>query len=197
MTREEAIKFAGEKINMVSLADMEQAVGNFLNSFRDPTPPEPAPNSRYIAGGLEPGKERRITVLAQALRPLKFDAIAFQGVSGALVAPVIGFILRKPLIAVRKGEKSHTTRKVEFGIATPKTYVIVDDFISTGETIKQIVLNIAAYYPESKCVGIGLWSDHAVYDTLGPIVSRTHRIGQSGEDPPMFCYEVPVWSVPQ
>jgi adenine/guanine phosphoribosyltransferase-like PRPP-binding protein len=97
---------------------------------------------------------------AKALRLFRkknpFDAIAFRGNSGAAIAYPLSFKLQIPLICVRKGP-SHSPFKVE-GCSNAKTYVIVDDFIESGNTIKRIRKAINTdYRSEPKLVGILLY----------------------------------------
>ena|ERR1051326_2464906 len=70
----------------------------------------------------------------------QFDAIAFRGMSGALVAPAVAARLKKNLLMVRK-ESAHSNRLVE-GIRYPQRYIIVDDFISSGATVQAIRGNL-------------------------------------------------------
>jgi hypothetical protein len=119
-------------------------------------------NSRYIKDGLELGKEEVIDKLIAQLQHKQFDAVAFRGVSGALVAPVIAYMMKKPLIAVRKDEPSHADRGriVESGIEQDEfTYIIVDDFVSTGTTLAVVMAEIAKVFPKAKCLGAALWYD--------------------------------------
>lgn len=67
----------------------------------------------------------------------EFDSIAFRGLSGALLAPALAIGLEKSLIAVRKNESRHSGLKVE-GDQAARSYIIVDDFVSTGETVREI-----------------------------------------------------------
>lgn len=77
---------------------------------------------------------------AKALRLFRkkhpFDAIAFRGNSGAAIAYPLSFKLQIPLICIRKGA-SHSPLKLE-GCTNARTYVIVDDFIDSGNTMNQI-----------------------------------------------------------
>ncbi len=66
-----------------------------------------------------------------------FDAIAFCGYSGAAIAAVLSWELNIPMIAVRK-EQSHDNQ-MTFGVRSINSYIIVDDFVSSGETINRIV----------------------------------------------------------
>jgi adenine/guanine phosphoribosyltransferase-like PRPP-binding protein len=85
-------------------------------------------------------------------RGLKFDAIACRGVSGLLIAPIVAMRLGKFLIVVRKGEKTHSCYEVE-GDHGAQRYVILDDFIDAGDTVKAITSKIYAVNPEARCAG--------------------------------------------
>jgi adenine/guanine phosphoribosyltransferase-like PRPP-binding protein len=87
------------------------------------------------------------------LSHLDFDTIAFRGLSGALLAPVIAMKMGKELIAVRKGEKCHSYRMLEGNTAVER-YVIVDDFVSCGDTVRAILDEVYAVAPEAKCIGV-------------------------------------------
>lgn len=89
----------------------------------------------------------------------KFDAIAFTGMSGGLVAPALAAKLKKPLLMVRKGSLkglTHSTKRVE-GITYAQTYLIIDDCIATGRTIKRIKRAITKFAPMAKPVGIYMY----------------------------------------
>jgi adenine/guanine phosphoribosyltransferase-like PRPP-binding protein len=85
-------------------------------------------------------------------RGLEFDAIACRGVSGLLIAPVVAMRLNKTLIVVRKGEKTHSGYKVE-GDHGAKRYLILDDFIDGGDTVRITIKDIYATNPAARCVG--------------------------------------------
>jgi adenine/guanine phosphoribosyltransferase-like PRPP-binding protein len=102
---------------------------------------------------LNPRKlKNRIQKCVNILTPLKnnFDSIAFMGISGALVAPAVASELGKHLIAVRKEITRHSTHNVEVGFKKPKNYIIIDDFVDSGSTIKSIVQNIQRRHPQAK-----------------------------------------------
>lgn len=71
----------------------------------------------------------------------KFDALAFQGVSGASVAFPLSFDLGIPIIAVRKKNENSHGRFVE-GPCGVKKYAIIDDFICSGDTVLRIIESI-------------------------------------------------------
>ncbi len=70
-----------------------------------------------------------------------FDAIAFSGSSGAAIAYPISYLLKLPLIHVRKDKSHYGNSKVE-GCINSNKYIIIDDFISSGATIKRIIKTI-------------------------------------------------------
>lgn len=95
--------------------------------------------------------QRFVRKAHEFLRGLDFDAIAFMGTSGALVAPMLAAKMKKGLILVRKGgprsNGSHSASVVE-GALDSKRYVIVDDFICSGRTVKSIVSKLEKYMPK-------------------------------------------------
>jgi adenine/guanine phosphoribosyltransferase-like PRPP-binding protein len=91
---------------------------------------------------------------------LSYDAIAFRGTSGAAVAFPLSAELGKPLIHVRKS-LGHSKLKVE-GYYGAKTYIIVDDFVESGKTLRVIKNSIIRAYRGAMvhipvCVGIILY----------------------------------------
>ena len=99
---------------------------------------------------------------------LKFDALAFTGSSGSCVAFTMSVALNIPVIYVRKeGEQSHgAVVESNSGAQRIGKYLIVDDFIASGSTVRKIYTGIEL---DSKnrslkaptCVGIYL------YDSCG------------------------------
>lgn len=105
---------------------------------------------------LIPSKERSKAVekAIKALSKHNFDSIAFMGMSGALVAPTIASRMNKELLMVRKkDEKRHSSFDVE-GYSISKRFVIVDDFVCSGETVTYILDQIKEFAPDSICIGI-------------------------------------------
>lgn len=65
----------------------------------------------------------------------------------------MSFLTKTHLICVRK-DKAHTCKKVEGAIGVER-YLIVDDFICSGKTIKKIISAL-----KGKPVGILLYNDY-------------------------------------
>jgi adenine/guanine phosphoribosyltransferase-like PRPP-binding protein len=89
---------------------------------------------------------------------LKIDAIVFTGISGAAFAFPLSVSLKIPLLCIRK-EKSHSNKKLE-GAREFGNYIIVDDFIDTGATIKKIINTTKRAVPGSKPVGVFLYNQY-------------------------------------
>lgn len=103
-------------------------------------------------------RQRAITEAVRALRTsaLEFDVIVCCGMSGALVAPDVARKLNKKLVIVRKRDGSHG-HDVELCFNEDiGNYVIVDDLIESGKTIKLIRRRLHCY--KGRCVGIYLYN---------------------------------------
>jgi len=91
--------------------------------------------------------ETVVSIIKSAKRELchmEFDSFAFSGFSGALVAPVLAMNLNKTMIHVRKESdlrNSHAYRLLE-GDFDAKKYIIIDDFIGSGNTVDYIISTI-------------------------------------------------------
>jgi adenine/guanine phosphoribosyltransferase-like PRPP-binding protein len=81
-----------------------------------------------------------------------FDSIACCGVSGLMVVPQIAELLNKHIIVVRKGEKCYSEFRTE-GVA-PFRYIILDDLICSGGTVKHIKRVLKEEYSRSQCMGV-------------------------------------------
>jgi orotate phosphoribosyltransferase len=122
---------------------------------------QPCIISDYFEEALHPSCLR--ILIRRAMRHLKnakveFDTIAFRGVSGMLFGPTLAVYMNKAMIVVRKDETRHSKHSVEGNRATEK-YIIVDDFIATGETVKNIASKIMdwqnrAGYKSATCQAI-------------------------------------------
>lgn len=109
-------------------------------------------HTSYLHAGLD--IRWRKQVIEKSVRWLRkrsadFDAIAFCGVSGALIAPCLADALEKPLILVRKESDGnrHSDRIVEGDFR--RRYIIVDDFTASGTTVRHVIDSIA-YVAEAK-----------------------------------------------
>lgn len=89
-----------------------------------------------------------------------FDAIAFTGLSGSVIAGAVALAMDKYLYCVRKSEENRHSDHVVEGPYTGLRYVIIDDFISTGSTIRRIRDMVATHTDNAAVlVGVYLWRD--------------------------------------
>ncbi len=121
--------------------------------------------------------DRCITKTVEIMLLHPFEAIAFSGTSGAAMAYILSYRLGIPLICVRKkGDDGHHTRTfggvrgLLEGHIDAATYLIVDDWISSGATVKRIAETIRQRSPNARCVGILLYqgSDWSNWQELAP-----------------------------
>lgn len=95
----------------------------------------------WLADMLQP--ETRKEIVNRCVKFLrryqdKFDFIAYRGMSGAMIAGPVAYRLNKPTTVIRKpDENKHSNNNVE-GMLTGR-YIILDDFISSGETVESIM----------------------------------------------------------
>jgi adenine/guanine phosphoribosyltransferase-like PRPP-binding protein len=125
--------------------------------------------SNYLFDVLN-GKQlqRRVRLTADLIRDRvgldTFRNIAFRGISGALVAPALAVLLEKNLLVVRKPNESAHTRSLVEGNKSHAPYIIVDDFISSGDTIRHIVEAVKAFDDSAKLVAIVCYARHSFRD---------------------------------
>lgn len=110
----------------------------------------------------------RIADQLEALRKKQsFTGMVFRGQSGAALAYPLSARLHIPLICVRKqGEKSHGF-DVEGPQANVRRFIILDDFIETGQTIKDLLKamddqnkwNKPSKHNRVRCSGIVLYDE--------------------------------------
>lgn len=91
------------------------------------------------------------------------DAIAFTGSSGAAIAFPLALRYKLPLIMVRKPHEDSHGYFVDCNYAgLIKNFMIVDDFVCTGKTVRQILAKIAIRSRRNgdrppTCIGIYQW----------------------------------------
>lgn len=123
---------------------------------------------RITAGGILQGckhttillnhKERNrvINECSTYLGGIDFDSIVVCGTSGLLVGPQVSERLNKNITIVRKKNEKRYSPFVIEGVH-PGRYVVLDDLVCSGSTLKYILRNINEEYPTSKCVGVYMY----------------------------------------
>ena len=102
-----------------------------------------------------------LLVSEKVIKDHNIDSIAFTGASGSAMAYLLSYHLRLPLLHVRKEkEKSHypTFMNGSFeGWLGAKRYLIVDDIIATGTTVRRIMDVIKGEIYGADCVAMILY----------------------------------------
>jgi len=171
--------------------------------------------SDYLSNVMSPiGLQKVVRKVCSVIKKsgVEFDSIAFRGFSGALVAPLVACRLKKGFLAVRKhkdNEDCHSSYPVEGAVKAHCHYIIIDDIISSGATVWNIVteLNTFKYIDVStngntdyqifkrKCVGVFLYnswvSDKGKGHGFDFETREIHAAyGADTED----SFHLPVWS---
>jgi adenine/guanine phosphoribosyltransferase-like PRPP-binding protein len=133
--------------------------------------PDYSMSSPYLRDLIDPKHLAAIVqVAARCLAKYEYDAIAVRGVSGLLLGPALAIATGKSLIVVRKEESAHAKTGVEGDIAA-RRYIIVDDFVDTGETCRTIVSKIENLMPQVECLGSLACSTLFIYEN-DPLFDR-------------------------
>lgn len=82
-----------------------------------------------------------------------FDSIVCCGISGILVVPQIAELLNKHIVIIRKQSERRYSEFLMEGV-TPNRYIIVDDLICSGDTVRYIKRTIKEECPRANCVGV-------------------------------------------
>lgn len=118
-------------------------------------------SSVYLTDNFSYTVDKATKIISKFRKRMPFEAIAFTGSSGAALAYPLSYKLKIPLIHIRKSIRdNHYGSKLE-GLNDCASYIIVDDFINSGRTIKKIIseINKGNAYKKSECVGIYLFDD--------------------------------------
>lgn len=123
--------------------------------------------AHYIRPAYDIKKRRAILKMLRAMikkSGIEFDTVVCRGISGCLVVPTLADSLRKPFLLIRKeGDGNHSGLLFE-GHAEVQKFIIVDDLIDTGNTIRAILSAMKegnskdTGMPHAKCVGIFLYN---------------------------------------
>lgn len=124
------------------------------------------------------GKTLKQTVKAAAerLKKVNFDTIVCRGNSGLLFASALGVEMEKNILIVRKKtDNSHSVNIVEGEKSSVRKVLIVDDFISTGETVREIHKQVKLALPNGvKFSAIYLYSRDGAKERKFDMVKREY-----------------------
>jgi len=144
--------------------------------------------AKWIAPLIEPAQRRKaVELIRRRILDLPpFEAIAFTGLSGSVLAGAVALEMDKYLYCVRKSNESrHSEYQVE-GPSTGLRYIILDDFICTGSTVDRIIELVNAHTEgKAECVGAYLWRDDEMKTDLLWYTSKLprHKPAEKPVDP--------------
>ena len=132
----------------------------------DPTISSGYLNSAFSPKSLPEIVNQIVKFLGRPYRRKTFDSIVVRGVSGMLVGSPVAYRMKLPLVVVRKSDGNHSGQSVE-GYTYVKNYVVIDDFVSSGDTINEIRAKMQGYN-SAKMTGL------VVYAAYGTNVYQAH-----------------------
>jgi adenine/guanine phosphoribosyltransferase-like PRPP-binding protein len=100
-----------------------------------------------------------VKLCKKALQKVEFDSFVFRGTSGLVVGAPLALQCKKPFGVVHK-PGGHSDKGYK-GFRKPGRYVIVDDFIESGATMRKILRDKVLKERGGKCVAILLYCDTA------------------------------------
>lgn len=104
-------------------------------------------------------RKHAVWVLCNVLAHVNFDTIVCRGVSGLVVAPIVSHLLNKNLTVIRKARENSHSSSIYEGYRKIARYVIIDDFVSTGDTVNEIIETVKNKISiEAECVGVFTYS---------------------------------------
>ncbi len=119
-------------------------------------------DGKYIQGASHTSQilnhKVRNQIIIEAFSNLKkisdtFDSIACCGISGLVVVPQIAELLKKHIVIIRKSnERCYSNFDIE-GVS-PYRYIIIDDLVCSGGTVRHIKNTIKKECPIAKCIGV-------------------------------------------
>lgn len=127
--------------------------------------------------------ENIVSDAREALANVEYDTMIGRGLSGALVIPRLAEALGKEWMIVRKpGDSSHSTRPAEGVLG--RRWLFVDDFISSGETYREVCKAVRKVAEDFETEHVGLWCYEYEYDSYEPADTRTNMIRRGEDKPP-------------
>lgn len=143
-------------------------------------------------------RPQTIESAVEFLREVDFDTVVVSGVSGLLVGPAVAHLLGKKIAVVRKRDdvNNHSCGKVE-GYWGYK-YVIIDDFVASGRTVRFIVDQMKSYAHGCECVGFYSYHPNE-WDGMKPevIAEKFQKAGVRFLNPPEPLPELPPAPAPE
>lgn len=92
-------------------------------------------------------------------KSLRFNTLAVCGYSGIVLGAIVAYRLNLPILVVRKkrDDRSADGYMINGTILDNCRYLILDDLISSGDTVRHIISKIYREYENAKPVGVLLY----------------------------------------
>lgn len=138
--------------------------------------------SSYLETVLDPKHLQRLVdyfvpLLQEMDKVHPFDSIAFRGLSGAMLSPILAMKLDKGMVAVRKETQCHSAYQVEGAMYGHNRFIIVDDLVSSGGTIMEII-RMVNQVQDQRATFVGLVLYKSIIEDPNDYISRwNNRIG--------------------
>lgn len=113
--------------------------------------------------------------------PGGIDTIAVRGVSGMLVGAPLAYATGKPILVVRKDDGSHSSNRVE-GPTFAGTYVIIDDLVDSGDTLREIVVRVKDHDPAARCASVMLYAHYTSITCASSRPRALERVREALDD---------------
>lgn len=121
-------------------------------------------------------RQEMIKNAVKILSKYDFDGIACTGVSGLMVVPQLCEILDKNIIVVRKIKETRYS-PFDYEGVPPKKYIIVDDLVSSGNTVQRILQLFKEEIPSAECVGYYSYlSNECAYTRATSVFKKVYDI---------------------
>lgn len=117
--------------------------------------------------------ENAVSAAKMLKQKYNYDTIAFSGMSGAAMSFLLAHQLKVPLLCVRKKDdgshfwgsgilrSSDRGRSSLEGYKDAARYLLVDDFISSGNTVRHIMSTISSEIPTAECMAMLMYAGWA------------------------------------
>lgn len=103
--------------------------------------------------------------MASAVRGVKYDTMIGTGMSGTVFAARMAPVMHKDFAILRKeNDNSHMGAGLEGFVGD--RWLFVDEFISTGETLRRVVKFMSYHHPRSEFVGAYLYHHSKIGDAF-------------------------------
>lgn len=152
------------------------------------------PHASYLENAVDMEK-RNVTVLTVAAmilndksKGIPIQAIAVQGVSGLLVAPIVSYLTHVPLVVVRKCSDSsnHSSYRVEHDYSFDH-YVVIDDCVCSGNTLLHIIQELRYYASNPTLEKVYLYGEFGNSDTDVKAINMGVRFAYTQDPHREYC----------